>query len=279
MSVRGACVRWSAAACLLLAPTLLLAGPPLVTDDPDTPGANGYEVNWSTIVTKTRTDLTVSAPYLDMNYGSAENNQFKLELPLVNFVSPEIGEPTAGIGDTLVGYKLRFLDEKEAGFNASTYPQLLVPTGNSKLDIGQGLTNLFLPVELSKHFFDKKLYVYGEAGQSISFSGSRFNYSYLGIAAEWEVNKKFTLMGEVGDFNYPGHGDPDNPFFNVGFNYKFSEHVALIGSAGRSFRNEQFDVPEFTSYLGFQFTGSFKKEKKDDEDKDKAGAAGEKKED
>jgi hypothetical protein len=71
---------------------------------------------------------------------------------------------------------------------------------------------------------------------------------------------------------------PDDPFFNIGFGYKFSEHVSLIGSAGRGFRDRMSDTPEFTSYLGFQFTGSFDKDKKSDEGDKDSGAPGEKKE-
>jgi hypothetical protein len=268
---------WFAAVGLFAIAAQLLAGPPLVTDDPGTPGANGYEFNFSDDVTKTRGMLAVAAPYVDLNYGWLENDQLKIELPLVNFVDPEVGAPRAGVGDILLGYKYRFLEEDEYGFSASVYPQLIVPTGNKQLGIGAGLTELPETAQVSKHFFDRKLFVYAEAGYWACLSGSQFNTFQTGLAAEYEVNKKLAVMAEVGDFEYPGHGLPDNPFFNVGFGYKFSDHVALIGSAGRSFRDRDFDVPEFTSFLGFQFTGSFNKNKKS-EDSGNPNPAGEKKE-
>ncbi len=273
---------WLAAASLLSIIAPVFAGPPLVTNDPDTPGANGYEFDISNNVTKTRDALTMAAPFLDLNYGTNDHNQFAAEFPLINFVSPENGgEPTAGFGDLMLGDKVRFLDEKDFGVSVSTFPQVLIPTGNKATGVGQGLTELLLPLEFGKHFFDKKLYIYGEAQYYLSLSGPRYSSFFSGIVAEYEVTKKFSVMAEFADFDFPGHGLPDDPFFNVGFNYKFSEHVALIGSAGRSFRDREFDVPEFTSYLGFQFTGDFKKDKKSDEgDKDagSAGAPGEKKE-
>ena len=265
--IAGAAVLWVA--------TSALAGPPLVTDDPGTPGANGYEANFSDDITKTRGMLAVAAPYVDLNYGRLENDQFKLELPLVNFVDPEDGSPHAGVGDILLGYKYRFLEEDKVGFSASVYPQLLLPTGNKQLGIGAGLTELPETAQISKHFFDKKLLVYADFGYWVCLTGSRFNTFQSGVAAEWEVTKKLALMAEVGDFDFPGHGMPDDPFFNIGFGYKFSEHVALIGSAGRSLRDRDFDVPEFTSFLGFQFTGSFNKDKKS-EDAGNPNPAGEK---
>lgn len=267
------------AAAWLLVAAPLIAGPPLVTNDPDTPGADGYEFDVSNNVTKTRDALTMAAPFLDLNYGTNDHNQLTAEFPLINFVSPEDGgEPTAGFGDLMLGYKDRFLDEKEIGVSISTFPQVLIPTGNKATDVGQGLTELLLPLEFGRHFFDKKLYVYGEAQYYLSLSGSRYSSFFSGIVAEHEVTKKFSVMAEFADFDYPGHGLPDDPFFNVGFGYQFSDHVALIGSAGRSFRDREFDVPEFTSYLGFQFTGNFAKDKKS-EDAGDSKPAGEKKED
>jgi hypothetical protein len=263
---------------VLLAAAPLLAGPPLITNDPDTPGANGYEFDVSNNVTKTRTALIQAAPFLDLNYGTNDHNQFTAEFPLINFVSPENGgEPTAGFGDLMLGYKDRFVDEKDFGISVSTFPQVLMPTGNKGTGVGQGLTELLLPLEFGKHFFDKKLYVYGETQYYLSLSGSRYSSSFNGIVTEYEVTKKFSVMSEFADFTYPGHGLPDDPFFNIGFGYKFSDHVALIGSAGRSFRDRESGAPEFTSYLGFQFTGTIKKNH-EGEEKGNPNPAGEGKE-
>lgn len=277
MRLHGAILIWLAAIGFSLLAAPLLAGPPLVTNDPDTPGANGYEFDVSNDVTKTRESLTMAAPFLDLNYGANDHNQFTAEFPLVNFVSPEDGEPTAGFGDLMLGYKNRFFEEKDLGVSISTFPQVLIPTGNKATGVGEGLTELLLPLEFGKHFFDKKLYIYGEAQYYLSLSGSRFNSFFSGIVGEYEVTKKFAVMVEFADFDYPQHGLPDDPFFNVGFGYKFSDNVALIGSAGRSFRDRELGVPEFTSYLGFQFTGTFKKDKNAEENGN-PNPAGEKKE-
>jgi hypothetical protein len=274
---RGAILCWLAVAGFLSLAAPLLAGPPLVTDDPGTPGVNSYEVNVSDEVIKMPGLLEIAAPYVDLNYGRLSNDQFKLELPLVNFVDTDIGPPHAGVGDILMGYKYRFIEEDEWGFSASVYPQLIVPTGNVQLGLGEGLTEMPETMQISKHFFDKKLFVYAQAGYWICLNGSRYNAFDYGLAAEWEVNKKLALMGEVGGMDFPDHGFPDNPFFNVGFGYKFSDHVALIGSAGRCFRDSDIFVPEFTSYLGFQFTGGFNKDKKGEESGN-PNPAGEKKE-
>ena len=49
-------------------PLALGAGPPLETDDPDTPGPNRWEINLSSPFA-TRDDTWLFQPLLDINYG------------------------------------------------------------------------------------------------------------------------------------------------------------------------------------------------------------------
>src|SRR5579871_6473403 len=89
-----------AAACATLAGTVV-GGPPLIIDDPETPGVHGWEVNVSNIVERTPDLLSVDGPHLDINYGALENDQWKIELPAVRFADSEVANaaPHAGVGD------------------------------------------------------------------------------------------------------------------------------------------------------------------------------------
>jgi hypothetical protein len=239
-----------------------LAGPPLNVDDPETPGMHGWEVNVSDDTVRTRSLLAVDAPHVDINYGTLEHDQWKIEFPLVQFTIPEKdsnSHPHAGLGDALVGYKYRFLDESNAGISASVYPQFLLPTGNRNIQLGQGQTEFLTEFQLGKHFLKEKLFIYAEVGHTMCFNDSQFDSWDYGIAADWKETKKLELMCDVG-----GHAFPDDPvldyaFFEGGFAYHFNDNVALIGSAGSSFRVRTVDTPEFTSFLGFQFTWGVQK--------------------
>jgi hypothetical protein len=44
-------------------------GPPLVTDDPDTPGGGHWENNLAAMATRTSGRWTLAAPDADLNYG------------------------------------------------------------------------------------------------------------------------------------------------------------------------------------------------------------------
>ena len=112
-------------ACLAFLSPLSWAqgGPPLVTDDPETPGAGKWETNFAVIYQRTRAGRSeVAAPDIDMNYGWGERIQLKLDVPWV--FARESGEPwKSGLGKGDVGVKWRFIDEEKSGYSVSTYPQ------------------------------------------------------------------------------------------------------------------------------------------------------------
>ena len=155
----------------------------------------------------------------------------------------------------MIGYKYRFLEEDEGiGWQVSFYPQISGPTGNQDVGIGEGNTELQIPFQFGKTFIDDRLYVNPEVGYNVVFDDATLNSWKYGLAAEWKVSEKLEVMGEVGGLVFPQDGEPDNPFFNFGLEYILSENVALLGSAGRSFRDRQDGTPDLTALLGFEFT-------------------------
>src|ERR1700720_2810065 len=70
---------------------LAQGGPPLVTDDPETPGDGHWEINLATVAEHTVGRWAVAAPDADINYGWGEHVQLKLDVPWL-FVH-ESGQP------------------------------------------------------------------------------------------------------------------------------------------------------------------------------------------
>ena len=64
------------------APAWALGGPPMVTDDPETPGDGNWEINIAAIRNHTHGETEVELPVADVNYGLGEHVQLKLEAPL-----------------------------------------------------------------------------------------------------------------------------------------------------------------------------------------------------
>jgi hypothetical protein len=229
--------------------------PPLITDDPETPGYHGWELNFTSSYEKTRDGHEMEAPLFDLNYGIfSDRDQLKVEFAVVEN-DPVNVESEWGISDLLVGYKYRFLDADENhGWAVSFYPQVASPTGDETRDLGSGQTELFFPFEFQKSYCDDKLWVNPEIGYNVVLGDGDFNSWKFGLAMGYEYESGLELQGEVGAFvfDHQNSPEPDDPFFNFGFAYPLNKNLVLLGSAGRSFRSSEDGTPDFFCLLGFQ---------------------------
>ncbi len=224
------------------------AGPPLLTDDPDTPGDKHWEINTAFTLDKRNSSATMETPLLDINYGVGDNIQLKYEVPML--VRHESGAGTqGGLGNSLVGVKWRFLDEDKYGVNVSTYPQLEFnpPTTSADRGLVDRGTNLLLPVEVSKKF--GPVWVNGEVGYTLHQQSD--DEWFYGLSGGYEVRENLTIMGEV-------HGGATYQFkrnevvFNIGTQWDFAKNYGLLVSAGRSFSRAASDEPNLLLYFGLQ---------------------------
>ena len=237
-----ACLLWVASA---------QGGPPLLTDDPDTPGPNHWEINVAMTSENIAHEWELATPLLDMNYGVGEHIQLKYQVQ-VNEIVPETGGVRGGMGNSLAGVKWRFVDQTNSSWlEVSTYPQLefIYPGSSARRGLGDSGDNVLLPIEVEHQF--KHATVYAEGGYL--WNEHRSSEAIYGLAGEDEFSEKFSLMGEF-------YGGFDRAFennglsFNLGFRRSLTEHVALIGSAGRGIYGPVVRAPAFMSYLALQLT-------------------------
>jgi hypothetical protein len=233
---------------LLLIVEPAVAGPPLLTDDPDTPGDKHWEINVAYTLEKRHADSTMETPILDLNYGVGDNIQIKYELPWLISHEPETGTKS-GIGNSNVGVKWRFLDEKKYGVNMSTYPQVKFnsPTSSAAKVLDDEGTRLLIPVEISKKFGPVTLN--GEFGYTVSqHSDNKWLYGFF---SGYEILENLTLLGEI-------HGEATKEFkqnevvFNIGTQWDFTKKYGLLVSAGRGLSHVTNDEPNLLLYLGLQ---------------------------
>ncbi len=237
---------------LFISPLCVYAqgGPPLLTDDPGTPGPGKWEINVAFTTEKHHEETRFETPLLDMNYGIGERHQLKFEIPWV--VLDERGEETKnGLGNSLAGWKWRFMDEKECGISTSIYPQIEFNNpGSSSAD--RGLADkgwqFLLPIQAAKTF--------GKFGLNLEFGyiiKEKLEDEWLyGLAASYELSEKFELIGEVfgtGQRDFNQH----ELVFNVGTRYKFTEKRILLFAIGRGLENTGVSEAQLLSYLGIQF--------------------------
>jgi hypothetical protein len=223
------------------------AGPPLEFDDPDTPGAGNWEINFASTM-ENRASLWEFKPLLDLNYGWGERVQLKLKPRLV--VLDEPGESTrAGAGNIQFGVKWRFLDEDIRGIAMSVYPQAdFNPPGRS---IERGLVDdghdLFLPLQIARTFGRTRLYADG----GYNWREGHDDEWILGVAAEHRLAESFIIMGELREIVQADFDDHEL-FFNVGFKWKLQENWTILAAAGRTIHEPRGERAAVFSYLGLQ---------------------------
>jgi hypothetical protein len=224
-------------------------GPPMITDDPDTPGDGQWEINGAYFEDRTALARDRSFPHIDFNYGLGDHIQLKYETGYLVSSGSGIDGSKRDVDDSLLGIKWRFLDQDKAKVDVSMYPQLDLV--NSKRSVWRGVAergpNLLLPVEVAHTF--GSITLVSEVGYQ--YSSEKPNDWVAGLLGAFEFTKKLELMAEIRSVSerFLNGGDL---IVNVGLRQELVEHLKLIAAAGTGLRNGT-DTTRFLGYLGFQF--------------------------
>ena len=246
----GACVRTIAVVGLAAAfgPVLAQGGPPMVTDDPETPGDGHWEINVAAIASRTPARREVAAPDVDINYGWGEHVQLKLDVPWV--FAQDAGQSwKSGLGAGNFGVKWRFVDEEDAGFSASIYPQYttrMLGSSTRRGIVAPG-HQFFLPLE-----FATKVGGFGldaEVGRTFGQDGA--NQWVAGVIAVHSCGKDRECMVEL---HHTAASTGSQTLANFGMHWKLSESLTFLAAAGREFGKRTDDQQQSLVYLGLQIT-------------------------
>jgi len=224
------------------------AGPPLITDDPDTPGDGRWEVNLALTLEQNRDERTFEAPLLDINYGFGERTQLKFEVPRIVLDERDNGTKS-GLGNSEIGVKYRFLDEDRHGLAMSFYPQLEFnnPTSSDERGLVDKGIRFKLPFQVARSVGPFESYV--ELGYEITETGE--DEWLYGIAMGYPVDDRLELLAEVAGTAVRDL-DHDELVFNIGAKVDINNNLNLLLSGGRSFRESSSGEPELLGYFGLQ---------------------------
>ena len=223
-------------------------GPPMITDDPGTPGPGKWENNVA-IAFEHRSDETAyDLPAIDLNYGVGEHIQLTLQTAPVLLKRNDHG-PIGGLGGTEAALKWRFLDQETSGFDMSMFPRVIFNVVHSSVRRGlaEDGTRFQLPFQIAKTF--GRWHADGEFGPLASSVG-RSEWLY-GIICGFDVAKPTMLMAEL-------HGtsrmnfDRDVLTLNFGIRQTVTERCIFIGSLGHEVHTPDGDPLAFIGYIGVQ---------------------------
>ncbi len=208
-------------------------GPPLITDDPGTPGNGKWEINLAATFEQ-RAGATLSdAPGIDLNYGVGERIQLTLQGGPVLLKRDQRGL-IGGLGGTEAAVKWRFFDEEKGGFDVSMFPRIIfnVLPSSARRGLADDGTRFQIPFQAARSF--GRWHVDGEFGPLASTVG-RSEWLY-GVVAGFDLAKGTSVMAEL-------HGSARTNFSqdvltaNVGLRHALTESRIVIVSIGHELRS------------------------------------------
>jgi len=223
-------------------------GPPMITDDPGTPGNGKWENNFAIIFEHRPNKTPIDVPEIDLNYGVGDHIQLTLQTAPVLLKRSDHGL-IGGIGGTEAAVKWRFLDEATSGLDMSMFPRVIFNV--SQAAVRRGLaddgTRFQIPFEAAKTF--GRLHLDAEFGhRAITVGRSEW---FDGIVGGFDLTKSTMLMAEVHDESRMNFSR-NNLVLNFGLRHEFTENYILIVSMGHELRSP--DQPTaLIGYFGMQF--------------------------
>jgi hypothetical protein len=223
-------------------------GPPMITDDPGTPGNGKWENNFAFAFEHRPGETAYDVPAIDLNYGLGDHIQLTLQTAPVLLKRSGHGF-IGGIGRTEAAVKWRFIDEATSGFDMSMFPRVIFNVAQSSVRRGlaEDGTRFQIPFQAAKAF--GRLHVDAEFGPRASTVG-RSEWLY-GIVCGFDLAKSTMLMAELHDESRMNF-TRDVLTLNFGLRHEFTENYTLIVSMGHELRSP--DQPTaLIGYFGMQF--------------------------
>ena len=223
-------------------------GPPMITDDPGTPGNGRWEDNFAIIFQYRPNETSIALPEIDLNYGVGDHIQLTLQTAPV-LVKRSGHGLIGGLGETEAAVKWRFLDEATSGFDMSIFPRVIFNTTQSSVRRGlaEDGTRFQIPFQAAKAF--GRLHVDVEAGPRASTVGRS---EWLdGIVCGFDLTKSTMLMAELHDESRMNFSR-DVLTLNFGLRHEFTQTYILIVSMGHELRSPDQSTA-LIGYFGMQF--------------------------
>lgn len=249
-SLRLLCLALGLAAAGCATPVLHAEGsPPLITDDPGTPGDGHWEINVGVSTERRPGSRLSELPLLDLNYGIGDRIQLKYEVPYLKLQEGD-SPGTSGLGNSEFGVKWRFYDAVEKGLAVSVYPQLEFNNPGSSAD-DRGLVehgSVFkLPFQFQREAGPVTLV--GQVGREFRAGGDAWFY---GISAGHRFHDKVEVAVELAGGASPGlHRSQLTA--NLGVVIDLSERTAFMFSVGQELHNHDEPRATLVGYAGLQW--------------------------
>ncbi|HVM32891.1 MAG TPA: hypothetical protein VMU88_07135 [bacterium] len=230
---------------LLAAPAVLFAEPPFNTGDPEPTDPGHFEIYLSGSLESGAEGLEGELPELEVDFGALPDLQLHVAAPFL-YDSPQAGGAVYGYGDTELGVKLRFGNDKARDFQWGTYPLVEVPTGDAAKGLGGGQTKLFIPLWFQKELGSWKSY--GGGGYWVNPGAGNLDWIYLGWVLQDSVTPFLDLGGELFFHTADEAGKSNALGWNVGGGLNFDDNHHFLMTLGRDIQENEVLYTLYAAY-------------------------------
>lgn len=234
--------------CFLVGSVRAQGGPPMITDDPGTPGNGKWENNLAIAFSHIPGEWSIDTPAIDLNYGWGDHIQLTLQTSTALLQRRDQGL-TGGLGGAEAAVKWRFLDEDKSGADVSIFPRILFNVLHSSARRGLAVdgTRFQMPFQAAKKLGPIDLDA--EFGPLINSAGP--GEFICGAVVGTEATKKTYLMAELHATSRMNL-TRDVVTVNLGFRHTLNEHAIWIASLGHDVHSGADKPLAFIGYCGVQ---------------------------
>ncbi len=231
--------------------------PPLLIDDPATPGCNTWEINVVFSGELTSSEKVFQAPLLDINYGIGDNLQLKYEIARTLNQSKLTQE--TNFSYSKLGFKYLFFENDTSKLQISIYPQLEFTNPLEGLaETFRASSAITWPLLLAKKIAESEqgdIILAVNLGYTKSLSADTRDSGFFRLGLGIPVLRSVSWMSEVGTVRNLIQSPPDQENLlqvNTGVLVGLSNSIQFYASCGQEISNAA--GKNFTSILaGFRF--------------------------
>jgi hypothetical protein len=245
---------------LVLAASVVWAGPPFVTDDPEPVEYKHGEFYVASATGHNSDGTSGTLPHFELNYGPLPDVHLHLIAPFA-YNKPRGESMKWGYGMTELGVKYRFVHETDSIPQIGTFPIVELPTGDSTKGLGERGTKVLLPIWLQKSFGPWTIYGGGGFWYNPGQEDNK-NFWQTGVVVMRELSKTISVGGEIYNFTARVKGDKNQTVFNLGTVINLTDDHHILFSAGRDLTGTNKNT--FNMYVAYQLTFGPHEENKED---------------
>ena len=222
-------------------------GPPMMTDDPGTPGDKIWEINTALVCSSGHKATSILFPLLDINRGIGDDAQISMTTNLSHYVENG-SDLNSGLSTISLGFKKRFFENQKEKILISVDPKIdfhhflsskntnINPEGN-KYSLGFQFQKSFDVVGINPDF-----------GYATSPNGSEISHG-LAIGFEFEKDREFMLEGR--GKSAIGSNETES-LVNIGARVKLNKTNVFLGSVGKILKAYGDEQRPWIVFIGYR---------------------------